>query len=225
MAKIKIFCPHCGQSLQCDASCQGKQVRCPPCGQLFLVPQMPIHTTLNEDAKVQLSDAATAFRNDFFEKYPDLLPHESLVGNVAKWKMAQAIKANEYKGASDFLCTQQTAWDVAVKLQASEYKGGSREAVMETIAKAVRQEIARQQKNPPIIGVGQSNPAATSSQNTPREWVELDRREDPEDTKVFYFGWGGGLLVLLIYQARTAALSWFLGFPIAWWLYHKIKNR
>lgn len=137
MAKIKLFCPHCGQSLQCDESHQGKQVRCPPCGQLFLV----------EAAKVQQSDAATAFRNDFFEKYPDLLPNESLVRNIAMWKMAQAIKANEYKGADDFLRfgSQQTAWDVAVKLQASEYKGGSRAEVMETIAKATRQELARQQ--------------------------------------------------------------------------------
>jgi len=35
---IRMFCPHCGQSLQCDESHRGKQIRCPPCGQLFLVP-------------------------------------------------------------------------------------------------------------------------------------------------------------------------------------------
>lgn len=52
MAKIKIFCPHCGQSLQCDESHQGRQVRCPPCGQLFLVPQMPPQATLTHTEKV-----------------------------------------------------------------------------------------------------------------------------------------------------------------------------
>ena len=194
------------------------------------VPGRP-HATLNEAAKVQQSDAATAFRNDFFEKYPDLLPHESLVGNIAVMKMAQAIKASEYKGASEFLDSigRHSAWDVAVKLQASGYKGGSREAVMEEFAKATRQELARQQQPPPIVGAGQGDPAASSSQTTPREWLELDRREeyreDTESTKAFYFFWVGGLVILLIDEARTAALSWFLGFPIAWWLYHKIKKR
>lgn len=52
MAKIKFLCPHCGQSLQCDESQQGKQVRCPPCGQLFLVPQMPPQATLSHTEKV-----------------------------------------------------------------------------------------------------------------------------------------------------------------------------
>ena len=52
MAKIKIFCPHCGQSLQCEESNQGKQVRCPPCGQLFLVPQMPPHATVVHGEKI-----------------------------------------------------------------------------------------------------------------------------------------------------------------------------
>jgi hypothetical protein len=148
--------------------------------------------------RVQQSDAATAFWKDFYEKYPDLLPHESVVDAVT------------------------------VKLKASGYKG-SREEVMETIAKAVRQELARYQQPPPIVGVGQSDRAATSSQNTPRERVELDRqeeyREEHESTKVFLCFWGFGLVWFLIDQAPTAALSWFLGFPIARWIYLKIKKR
>ncbi len=43
MAKIQIICPHCGQSLQCDESAQGKQIRCPPCGHIFQIPQKPQH--------------------------------------------------------------------------------------------------------------------------------------------------------------------------------------
>jgi TPR repeat protein len=59
------------------------------------------------------SVAAAEFERDFFEKYPDLKAHESVVDAVA------------------------------LKLQASGYKGESREAVMETFAKAAREELVR----------------------------------------------------------------------------------
>ncbi len=36
-AEIKMFCPHCGQHIQCDASHRGKQINCPTCNQMFLV--------------------------------------------------------------------------------------------------------------------------------------------------------------------------------------------
>jgi hypothetical protein len=109
--------------------------------------QMSLHATLNlaekllrqappnKAAKVQRPDAATAFRNDFFDKYPDLLPYESVVDAVA------------------------------AKLQASGYKGESREAVMETFAKAARQEIARQQQAPPISEMKMPTDAGSSKQN------------------------------------------------------------
>jgi hypothetical protein len=176
-----------------------------------------------EAPKDQRPDAATAFRNDFFDKNPDLLPYEGLIDHIA-FKLQ-----HEYNGRFADFTGQHPAWNIAVKLQASGYKGGSREAVMEAFAEATRQEIARHQQPPPIVGVGQSDRAATSNQNTPREWVELDRREEyreeHESTKVFLYFWGLGLLVCLLDQAPTAALSWFLGFPIARWIYLKIKKR
>ena len=91
-------------------------------------------------------DEAIAFRNDFFEKYPDLLLYESVVD------------------------------DVAVKLQASGYRGKSREAVMEVFAKAARQEIARQQQAPPIsetqvhTDVGSNKASETTPQNQLSPW-------------------------------------------------------
>jgi hypothetical protein len=65
------------------------------------------------------SVAAAEFRKDFFEKYPDLKPHESVVDAVA------------------------------LKLHASGYKGESREAVMEEYAKEAREELARERGSSP----------------------------------------------------------------------------
>jgi TPR repeat protein len=64
------------------------------------------------------SVAAVEFERDFYERYPDLKPYVSLVDAVAR------------------------------RLEASGYKGESREAVMETFAKAAREEIKRQQAQP-----------------------------------------------------------------------------
>ena len=172
---------------------------------------------MEEFAKATRQELAPdiAFWKDFYETYPDLPPHESVVDAVT------------------------------VKLKAGGYTG-SREEVFETIAKAARQELARQQQSPPIVEVGQSDRAATSSQNSPSEgewrrptpeevedaWqeqqqrrLEQDRRDQGESMKEFGWFWVGGLVILLIYQAPTAALSWFLGFPVVWWIYRKIKKR
>ena len=40
MAKINVFCLHCGQQIPCEESCRGTQIRCRSCRQLFLVPQV-----------------------------------------------------------------------------------------------------------------------------------------------------------------------------------------
>jgi TPR repeat protein len=61
------------------------------------------------------SVVAAEFRRDFFEKYPDLKPHESVVDAVAN------------------------------RLEASGYKSESRQAVMEKFAEEARVELARQQ--------------------------------------------------------------------------------
>ncbi len=39
MTEIKIFCPHCGQHIQCEESYRGTQINCPACKQLFLIPK------------------------------------------------------------------------------------------------------------------------------------------------------------------------------------------
>jgi HIV Tat-specific factor 1 len=142
--------------------------------------QMSLHATLNqaemllrqappnEAAKVQRPDAATAFRNDFFDKYPDLLPHESVVDAVA------------------------------AKLQASGYKGESREAVMETFAKAARQEIARQQQAPPISEIKMPTDAGSSKQNesTPPSRMSPWKRADKA------FGIGCFVGIASVYQSN-----------------------
>jgi hypothetical protein len=113
---------------------------------------MPLHATLTHAEKVPRQappDEATAFRNDFFEKNPDLLPWDGLVDAIAEREMLQAIQAGEYKGG--LVDGVHHLGHIAVKLQASGYKGGSREAVMEAFAKATRQGIARHQQPPPIV--------------------------------------------------------------------------
>lgn len=73
------------------------------------------------------AQAAAEFERDFFEKYPDLKAHESVV----------------------------TA--VALRFEANGYKGAGREAVMETFAKAARQELVLQEQAQP----GAANQATT----------------------------------------------------------------
>lgn len=104
-------------------------------------------------------------RNDFFDKYPDLLPYESVVDAVAVNEM---LEVSENSGWFDFV-GQHPAWAIAVKLQASGYKGGSREAVLEIFAKAARQELARQQQAPPISKTQVPTDAGsnTASESTP----------------------------------------------------------
>lgn len=38
MTEIKIFCPNCGQHIQCDDTYRGTQISCPSCKQGFVVP-------------------------------------------------------------------------------------------------------------------------------------------------------------------------------------------
>jgi DNA-directed RNA polymerase subunit RPC12/RpoP len=41
MAEFKFFCPQCGQRIQCDISYSGRQINCPVCQQIIVVPQPP----------------------------------------------------------------------------------------------------------------------------------------------------------------------------------------
>jgi DNA-directed RNA polymerase subunit RPC12/RpoP len=45
MAEIKIFCLHCGQSIECDEGYRGMQITCPTCNQSLLVPTGHTQTT------------------------------------------------------------------------------------------------------------------------------------------------------------------------------------
>jgi hypothetical protein len=41
MAEFKFSCPHCGQHIQCDERLSRKQVQCPACQVLIVVPLSP----------------------------------------------------------------------------------------------------------------------------------------------------------------------------------------
>ena len=41
MSEFKFSCPHCHQHLQCDESHSGRQIQCPKCNHLILVPPVP----------------------------------------------------------------------------------------------------------------------------------------------------------------------------------------
>jgi hypothetical protein len=41
MSEFKFSCPHCDQHLQCDERLGGKQIQCPACKHLIVIPLSP----------------------------------------------------------------------------------------------------------------------------------------------------------------------------------------
>ncbi len=41
MSEFKFSCPHCEQHLQCDDRLGGKQIQCPACKHLIVIPASP----------------------------------------------------------------------------------------------------------------------------------------------------------------------------------------
>jgi DNA-directed RNA polymerase subunit RPC12/RpoP len=41
MSEFKFSCPHCDQHLQCDERLGGKQIQCPACNHLIVIPASP----------------------------------------------------------------------------------------------------------------------------------------------------------------------------------------
>lgn len=41
MSEFKFSCPHCDQHLQCDERLGGKQIQCPACKHLIVIPPSP----------------------------------------------------------------------------------------------------------------------------------------------------------------------------------------
>jgi DNA-directed RNA polymerase subunit RPC12/RpoP len=41
MSEFKFSCPHCDQHLQCDDRLGGKQIQCPACNHLIVIPPSP----------------------------------------------------------------------------------------------------------------------------------------------------------------------------------------
>lgn len=41
MSEFKFSCPHCSQHLQCDERLGGKQIQCPACNHVIVIPPSP----------------------------------------------------------------------------------------------------------------------------------------------------------------------------------------
>ncbi len=41
MSEFKFSCPHCEQHLQCEEQHSGRQIQCPKCNHLIVVPSVP----------------------------------------------------------------------------------------------------------------------------------------------------------------------------------------
>jgi DNA-directed RNA polymerase subunit RPC12/RpoP len=41
MSEFKFSCPHCAQHLQCDERLGGRQIQCPACKHLIVIPPSP----------------------------------------------------------------------------------------------------------------------------------------------------------------------------------------
>lgn len=41
MSDFKFSCPHCEQRIQCDDKFSGKQIQCPGCNHLIVIPASP----------------------------------------------------------------------------------------------------------------------------------------------------------------------------------------
>lgn len=45
---IKFYCPHCDQTLKCEAQHAGRQIECPACHQLVRIPPPPSDSGLTQ---------------------------------------------------------------------------------------------------------------------------------------------------------------------------------
>jgi hypothetical protein len=48
MSDFKFSCPHCDQHLQCDDRLGGKQIQCPACNHLIVIPPSPAQLAQGE---------------------------------------------------------------------------------------------------------------------------------------------------------------------------------
>jgi DNA-directed RNA polymerase subunit RPC12/RpoP len=46
MSEFKFSCPHCDRHIQCDDRYSGKQIQCPACNHLIVVPLAAGHNTV-----------------------------------------------------------------------------------------------------------------------------------------------------------------------------------
>jgi TPR repeat protein len=118
-----------------------------------------------------MNTEAIEFRNAFFEKYPDLIPHESIVDSVAL-KLER-----EYNGPINEFTGQHPAWDVALKLLESGYYGGGYEAVMKAYAKAAREEIGRQQQDSKLSEIKNNKDAGSGEQSESNPPIQMSPRK------------------------------------------------
>jgi hypothetical protein len=43
MSEFKFECPHCSQHMRCDERMSGRQIQCPTCQYLIVIPASPAH--------------------------------------------------------------------------------------------------------------------------------------------------------------------------------------
>jgi len=56
MSEFKFSCPHCDQHIQCDSKYSGRQIQCPGCNHLIVIPASP---TVLEQVNYQAQSGMT----------------------------------------------------------------------------------------------------------------------------------------------------------------------
>ena len=56
MSEFKFSCPHCDQHIQCDSKFSGRQIQCPGCNHLIVIPLSP---TVVEQGNYQAQSGMT----------------------------------------------------------------------------------------------------------------------------------------------------------------------
>jgi len=56
MSEFKFSCPHCEQHIQCDSKFSGRQIQCPGCNHLIVIPPSP---TVAEKGNYQAQSGMT----------------------------------------------------------------------------------------------------------------------------------------------------------------------
>jgi DNA-directed RNA polymerase subunit RPC12/RpoP len=56
MSELKFSCPHCDQHIQCDSKFSGRQIQCPGCSHLIVIPPSP---TVVEQGNYQAQSGMT----------------------------------------------------------------------------------------------------------------------------------------------------------------------